>query len=82
MGLCRQRITTKDLCYSMHFQLFLILSDSLRKDNDIVIMEGAGSPAEINIQQYDVANMVLARKVSAPVIIVCPISKEVDALPI
>jgi adenosylcobyric acid synthase len=38
-------------------------------------MEGAGSPAEINIQQYDVANMLLARKVSAPVIIVADIER-------
>ena len=57
------------------FPIILESLDSLRKDNDIVIMEGAGSPAEINIQQYDVANMVLARKVSAPVIIVADIER-------
>ena len=57
------------------FPIILDSLDSLRKDNDIVIMEGAGSPAEINIQQYDVANMVLARKVSAPVIIVADIER-------
>ena len=57
------------------FPIILDSLDSLRKDNDIVIMEGAGSPAEINIQQYDVANMVLARKVSAPVVIVADIER-------
>jgi adenosylcobyric acid synthase len=57
------------------FPIILDSLDSLRKGNDIVIMEGAGSPAEINIQQYDVANMVLARKVSAPVIIVADIER-------
>ena len=57
------------------FPIILNSLESLRKDNDIVIMEGAGSPAEINIQQYDVANMVLARKVSAPVIIVADIER-------
>jgi adenosylcobyric acid synthase len=57
------------------FPIILNSLDSLRKGNDIVIMEGAGSPAEINIQQYDVANMVLARKVSAPVIIVADIER-------
>lgn len=57
------------------FPIILDSLDSLRKDNDIVIMEGAGSPAEINIQQYDVANMVLARKVNAPVIIVADIER-------
>lgn len=57
------------------FPIILNSLDGLRKDNDIVIMEGAGSPAEINIQQYDVANMLLARKVSAPVIIVADIER-------
>jgi len=57
------------------FPIILNSLDSLRKENDIVIMEGAGSPAEINIQQYDVANMVLAREVNAPVIIVADIER-------
>jgi adenosylcobyric acid synthase len=57
------------------FPIILNSLDSLRKDNDLVIIEGAGSPAEINIQQYDVANMLLARKVSAPVIIVADIER-------
>ena len=57
------------------FPIILDSLDGLRKDNDVVIMEGAGSPAEINIQQYDVANMLLARKVSAPVIIVADIER-------
>jgi adenosylcobyric acid synthase len=47
----------------------------LRKDNDIIIMEGAGSPAEINIADYDVANMLLAERISAPVILVADIER-------
>ena len=43
--------------------------DSLREENDLIIIEGAGSPAEINIQRYDIANMLLANQVNAPVII-------------
>jgi adenosylcobyric acid synthase len=57
------------------FPIILNSLDSLRKENDIVIMEGAGSPAEINIQPYDVANMVLAKKVNAPVIIIADIER-------
>jgi len=57
------------------FPIILNSLDSLRKENDIVIMEGAGSPAEINIQQYDVANMVLAKEVNAPVIIIADIER-------
>lgn len=57
------------------YPIILNSLDSLRKENDIVIMEGAGSPAEINIQQYDVANMVLAKEVNAPVIIIADIER-------
>jgi adenosylcobyric acid synthase len=40
-----------------------------------VVIEGAGSPAEINISKYDIANMLLAKKVDAPVIIVSDIER-------
>ena len=49
--------------------------DSLRSENDIVVIEGAGSPSEINIAKYDIANMLLAQEVSAPVIIVADIER-------
>lgn len=49
--------------------------DSLRRENDIVVMEGAGSPAEINIAKYDIANMLLAEKVRSPVVIVADIER-------
>src|SRR6185295_10373607 len=49
--------------------------DSLRSENDIVVIEGAGSPSEINIAKYDIANMVLAQRVSATVIIVADIER-------
>jgi adenosylcobyric acid synthase len=49
--------------------------DSLRSENDIVVLEGAGSPSEINIAKYDIANMLLAQKVGAPVIIVADIER-------
>lgn len=49
--------------------------DSLRRENDIIVMEGAGSPAEINIAKYDIANMVLAEKTRSPVVIVADIER-------
>ena len=49
--------------------------DSLRKESDIVVIEGAGSPAEINIARYDIANMILAQKAGAPVIITADIER-------
>ena len=42
---------------------------------DIVVMEGAGSPAEINLQRYDIANMAMAEKARSPVIIVSDIDR-------
>lgn len=47
----------------------------LRRKYEIIILEGAGSPAEINIQKYDIANMIFAIKVNAPVILVSDIER-------
>lgn len=49
--------------------------DALRQENDIIVIEGAGSPAEINIADYDIANMVLAEKICAPVILTADIER-------
>jgi len=49
--------------------------DALRQENDIVVIEGAGSPAEINIAEFDIANMILAEKVCAPVILTADIER-------
>jgi adenosylcobyric acid synthase len=47
----------------------------LRARYDVVICEGAGSPAEINLRNTDVANMGLARAAGLPVIVVGDIDR-------
>ena len=47
----------------------------LQNNYDLVILEGAGSPAEINLQKYDIANMKIAQKVNASVLLVADIDK-------
>ena len=48
---------------------------TLQKNFDLVIMEGAGSPAEINLQKYDIANMQIAQKANASVLLISDIDK-------
>jgi adenosylcobyric acid synthase len=47
----------------------------LRAEFDVVICEGAGSPAEINLRATDVANMGLARAADLPVVLVGDIDR-------
>src|SRR3984957_5428393 len=47
----------------------------LRDRYDVVICEGAGSPAEINLRDTDVANMSLARAAGLPVVVVGDIDR-------
>ena len=44
--------------------------DALERDVDFVVLEGAGSPAEINLREGDIVNMSMAKAADAPVILV------------
>ncbi|MGB3178542.1 MAG: cobyric acid synthase [Albidovulum sp.] len=59
-------------------QLMASVLDSfnrLKSANDLVIVEGAGSPAEVNLRQGDIANMGFARAANVPVVLVGDIDR-------
>ena len=49
--------------------------DRLSEKYDVVVLEGAGSPAEINLQENDIVNMGMARIADAPVLLVGDIDR-------
>lgn len=49
--------------------------EKLDRENDVVVIEGAGSPAEVNLRENDIVNMSIAKLLDAPVVLVGDIDK-------
>jgi adenosylcobyric acid synthase len=49
--------------------------ERLRSQYEYVLVEGAGSPAEINLRQADIANMGFAERVDCPVVLIADIDR-------
>ena len=61
--------------HEKHKEVVLSALQKLREDYDLVIIEGAGSPAEINLKKWDLVNMFIAEQSDSPVIIVGDIDR-------
>jgi len=67
----REYIRFKPRAFEVAKQAF----DSLAAGHDVVVMEGAGSPAEVNLKRHDIVNMPMARHAQAPVLLVGDIDR-------
>ncbi|MFA4889948.1 MAG: cobyric acid synthase, partial [Candidatus Omnitrophota bacterium] len=47
----------------------------LAEEYELVVIEGAGSPAEVNLKSHDIVNMSMAKHANAPVVLVGDIDK-------
>lgn len=78
-GIGNLKMTAEDYYKTFVLQKGLpkVLQDlnSLRNENDLIIIEGAGSPAEINLSDYDIANMILAERTKSKVLLVADIER-------
>jgi adenosylcobyric acid synthase len=57
------------------FEMLMESLERLRSDYELVVIEGAGSCAEVNLRDYDIANFRTAKRCGAPVLLVADIDR-------
>ncbi|NLP37246.1 MAG: cobyric acid synthase [Firmicutes bacterium] len=65
----------KEKLHDFYLQIIEESLAELRREYEIIVIEGAGSPAEINLREQDVANMKTAHLAGAPVLLVGDLSR-------
>jgi adenosylcobyric acid synthase len=61
--------------FECHREVVTQAYDSLASEYEVIVIEGAGSPAEINLQKWELVNMHMAAYAKAPVLIVGDIDR-------
>ncbi|MBG9979506.1 cobyric acid synthase [Facklamia lactis] len=70
--------TTAAEYYDYKIKLKPVIHDifqEISQENEVILIEGAGSPAEINLNDHDIVNMGMARIADAPVLLVADIDR-------
>ena len=70
--------TTAAEYYDYKIKLKPIISEIFKEisdENDVIVIEGAGSPAEINLNEHDIVNMGMAKIADSPVVLVADIDR-------
>lgn len=65
----------RDKFYQTGLEAIKTSLQQLRKDFDVVVIEGAGSPAEVNLKDRELVNMKVAEIADAPVLLVADIER-------
>lgn len=71
-------MSARDYHLNRNLQYLQVIEETLAglsKNYDIIVIEGAGSPAEVNLKERDLANMRVARMADAPVLLVSDIDR-------
>ncbi len=77
LGKVESNMTAKEY-FSLKDKTRSIIAESLtylRQRYDLIVIEGGGSPAEVNLREFDLVNMETARLAGAPVLLVADIDR-------